>query len=151
MFDGIYLFAMLMIATFLVGYILTYRIGEWRRARRPARSFSARSEAIYCASCGKAYTSRRAKTGYDPKTGVALFKYERGCPSADPIRSYMWPNCNVSMGNGYELSAHNHILDETRTSCPVCIDQMLTDGVIEPDVAVKLYGAANALVGSRRD
>jgi len=114
------------------------------------------NDALYCRDCGSLYVSLRTQEGFDRRTGEPDFRYERGCPKASPLPTasllMRWPDCGRRVAQSFVPRAHNHPdPTATTTTCPVCVDQMLGDGVINQVVATKLYDEAKAKVGQQRN
>lgn len=97
---------------------------------------------MFCVDCGKTMVSMRSQDGFDPKTGVPVYGYERACPAAtNPSNvNYSWPACGNRTKQTAVANAHNHPdPDATTLDCPVCVDMMLENAAIDPKQAIELY------------
>jgi hypothetical protein len=107
---------------------------------------------IYCRGCGKELQSVRSQKGFDGTTGDPIYSFSRRCPDWTLPRAGTpgWllgerlelVNCGTRSYSQL-VRGHNHA-DElvVNTSCPTCVDIMLTDGVIDQNQAAKLYAKA---------
>lgn len=141
---------------FIIG--LDVILDRWHeRDRRPGFIDQAdprpRNIPMFCADCGKAMVSLRSQDGFDMKTGEPVFAYDRACADATnapgQARRQAWPMCGQRVAQGPIPLAHNHVdAEATSMTCPVCIDVMFQNGVLNPEEILKLYSAAG--VASRR-
>lgn len=103
----------------------------------------------FCKDCGKPLVSFRSQDGFNPKTGEPAFSYQRACPvgSQDIASGHyrFWPFCGNTTVQLTIPDAHTHAeITATSTECPVCIDQMVKDGVLDYEQAAPLYEKAQA-------
>lgn len=90
---------------------------------------------MFCPDCGKALVSFRSMDGYNEQTGKPSYSYRRACVDLNrrggPGTPGAWPYCGARARQQPLAEAHNHENpNETSTDCPVCVDIMLRDGVI---------------------
>lgn len=115
------------------------------------------SDDVYCSDCGKAYTTRQRQVGFNAKTGKPRFESTKGCPDGDPsaflpytgssslfatwsgIPMPVWPRCGKMATGAFSAPKHTgHGIGEVSTECTACVDQMVSDGVIDGATARKL-------------
>ena len=137
--------------------LIVDRLFERRRRSQSRSSFAQMMETPdlnFCRDCGKALISYRSQDGFSPLDGSAAFSYTRACPDGSQnlatVKYRTWPFCGVRAGHAPMANAHVHA-DPTQTSpeCPVCIDQMVNDGIIDHEQAAPLYKKARATVPSQ--
>jgi hypothetical protein len=122
----------------------------------------------FCSDCGKQYELRQSQRGFDSRTGLPKLSFRLGCPDADPTEEteewksyrrswsgpssvysatppfrgqrYQWPNCGKVVRSALLPPTHQHEASATSTSCPACIQQMLSDDIIDLASARRLLG-----------
>lgn len=106
--------------------------------------------ALFCRDCGKTMQSVRSQQGFDVTTGQPRFTYQRVCADATQNVAYGasndWPFCGNTVLQQGIANAHNHTDDTPHVDCPTCIDQMVTDKVVSPEQAGKMYAEIGVVV-----
>lgn len=117
------------------------------RSARAALSERLNTKQAYCRDCGQRFTMHEHQDGYDTKTGAPLYKQTFYCPDwgnaaslkASSYLSYSsYPNCGVATRVPKKPAHLSHGKSVTVAQCPGCVDQMLTDGVINEQQAADL-------------
>lgn len=109
-----------------------------------------KNEVYFCADCGAKYITFERQSGFDPKTGEPRMIKTQACPKwtsrgsrvfldASHPSYYACGNPKVTANVPVARAHTDHRPIEPSTTCPGCIEDMVTNGVLE-------RGAANQLL-----